>query len=768
MEVEILSSVNPIKFEGNRGEKVNTLLLIKRWNLDTLKEAMTLSYLQGDDLGLVARIAVQLSEFDFHLVERAVSRVGSVVCQSVLDQVLALVAKESPDTLIDFKEVFFTVDGRRRTPGGIFWKLFKSSVSGEDSKFVFKDNTKRQQGIRRSLVRDRWTENHLTCLKKQKTNVEIDAVKTIAKTLSMSEVSIIERLVVKRSVEYAMEVLKETEAIVSEGKSELAVVLDAEKQISRRRTPGGVFAQLIKIRSDLSESEKRFIFAKARGGRAPSMSDLISMSLAMVDRPLKSSPQPKPVDTTDAWEFQTKVGNVWEPGFIGSDNFSDSQFPECLHSDSWETCLGKIAAGLKIYNETDFIDRLVRLVDSNLILSVYRETVLLEQKGGLTLAGSSRRRTPKGVFIALLKKSVPANTMDALLKKGEDFLAPLASDGWDPVTRKSKLADKIVVELERLRVPESDYEIVRSVVELKGETYVRNLFERVRKRFNKGKWLDTPGQLFARMLKSPVGGLSNDELNRVFESARFKQEIRNLKRAPKIDTLEVSSNLSVCVREVTVGLALIGVTASDVGTIERVVQRLGEEVAKNLLLRTREIELEGGQRTRDNMRRKTPTGVYLSLLLGERISAEDSKFIFEKKLRNMDERKKEDTHFAPSLFTPVNPFRVIDNSGKDPLFLEQIKKEIRPCLAQLEYISVLDPRLETVVRALVLLGPSVTSLVDKCVFTFGEKRTEGWLEISHSQVADEKISKEALPNIYNELVKAAGGLPEETTGAIRC
>ena len=776
----IVSSVKPLKFEGNRNEKINTLLIIKRWNTGSLMEAISKSEIQDKPALLgVVRIAVQLCEFDFHLVERAVERVGVEKCMSVLKDVIGLVETESVDSLEQSKDLFFTVEGRRRTPGGIYWKIFKAQVSSEDAKFVFKDNTKRQQGIRRDLVRDRWTENHLS-LKRPRGTPEVDAVKRIAKALSMSEVSIIERLVVKKSVEYALGILRETETIVANtaSTSDLnAVVLD-DNQVKRRRTPGGVFAHLVKTRIDISESDLRFIFARATGGRAPSMSDLMSMSLAMVDRPRTVSLlAAKPVQPPD-WEYQKKVGNVWEPGFIGADNFTDN-LPEIDPTDSPETVLGKAALGLKIYNETDFLDRLVSLIPPEVIREVYAETVAVERAGGLPMGGSNaRRRTPKGVFISLLRKRVDAKLVQTLITR-----VSATADMEDSLPTVSSMADRIVIELERMRVPESDYEIVRNVVALRGESYTRTLFEKVRKRFNKGKWMDTPGQLFGRMLKSPLaGGLSNDELNTVFESTRAKQMLRTNRRpAPQVivPSSRKAQTLSAleekCVREITLGLALIGVTASDVSTIERVVQRLGDERASQLLARTSTIEAEGGLRTRDQQRRKTPSGVYLSLLTTEgKVGKEDLKMIFEKKRRipegagSSEERKKEDSHFAPSLFTPINPFRVIDNSGRDPAFTEEIKKQVRPVLSSLEFISVLDPRLETVIRGVVLLGPSLINLIDKCVHTFGEKRTEGWLEISHAQVADAKAPVESLPAIYNDLVKAAGGLHESTTGTIRC
>ena len=167
--------------------------------------------------------------------------------------------------------------------------------------------------------------------------------------------------------------------------------------------------------------------------------------------------------------------------------------------------------------------------------------------------------------------------------------------------------------------------------------------------------------------------------------------------------------------------------------------------------------------------------MYLSLLATEeKVSKDDMKYIFEKPsstaagVSAADERKKEDSHFAPSLFTPVNPFRVIDNSGKDTEFVEAIKKEIRPVLSSLEFISVLDPRLETVIRGVVLLGPSAINLIDKCVYYFGEKRTEGWLEISHAQVAEKQEPVENLPSIYKDLVKAAGGIPQVMAPTLGC
>jgi hypothetical protein len=269
-------------------------------------------------------------------------------------------------------------------------------------------------------------------------------------------------------------------------------------------------------------------------------------------------------------------------------------------------------------------------------------------------------------------------------------------------------------------------------------------------------------------------GLSNEELNLVFEASRVKQLAKKNKRSlARRATILVTPSEEQCVTEITLGIALIGVTATEVSMVERIVERLGDEKALEMLKRTQEIEREGGQKTRDQLRRKTPRGVFLSLLSTEMkgISKEDSKYIFDKPggASSTEDRKKEDSHFAPSLFTPINPLRVIDQSGREQSFIERIKKQIRPTLSELEYISVLDPRLETVIRGVVLLGPSAIHLIDQCVHVFGEKRAEGWLEISHAQVSDSKVSREELPAIYEDLVKAAGGLPSlETSAGVRC
>ena len=787
----ILKGLKPIEVELNKNDSINSMLTIRKWGFKAILDAVAKASLTDpSSLQLAVKLAYILSEFDFHLVERAVDRAGQEVCEKVLQRVKDVIAEASKnlEALVSNRDALFTIDGIRRTPGGIFWRFLKEEIAKDDSKYIFKDNTKRQQGLRRQLVREKWTENHLTVLKSQKRlklesvpelAEKLQTVKDIAASLSMSEVSIIERLVVKKGVGYARDVLSSVKEILGKSIDETSdrslVMVETPNEESaesascaRRRTPGGVFAQLVKSKSDISETDKKFIFARATGGRAPSMSDLMSMSLALQDRLVKrptaaTRPGVEEEDPpASSWEFQRKVGSSWEPGFIGQENFADP-IPDLLLGDEKQIDSEKVVAQIAIALKSprvDLIEKMARSVPGGVaaLISVYRETVALERKGGVGLSETNpRRRTPFGVFIFVLRKNFGETLVN-------HFLVPQLPAAPQVVfnlgsSKAKPLADSIIVELEKLRIAESDFDIVRNIVSLKGEFFLRSLFEKVRKRFNKGKWLDTPGQLFGKMLKL---GLSNSELNTVFATSPITK---------KTATLQDHSQ-EKCVQEVTIGLALIGVTANEVSTVERVIGRLGEERAVKMLNRTKAIELEGGQRTRDEQRRKTPSGVFLSLLsTEEKVSKEDLKYIFEKpavSTSSPEERKKEDTHFAPSLFTPVNPFRVIDNSGRDPEFIAKIKKQIRPALSQLEFISVLDPRLETVIRGVVLLGPSAIKLIDKCVHAFGEKRTEGWLEISHAQVADSETPVEQLPEIYNDLVKAAGGLPSlETTAGIR-
>jgi hypothetical protein len=769
---EILKSVKPISVEINK--TINSLLIVKRWGFHALNEAVKNSTIKDPaQLKETVRLAVSLSEFDFHLIERAVEKAGVDICERILSQVSDLVERAGKDieVLADNRDALFTIDGLRRTPGGIFWRFLKENISKDDAKYVFKDNTKRQQGLRRKIVREKWTENHLTILKKHRTS-DVRVVKDIAEELSMSEVSIIERLVVRKGTEYSRSILAEVNSVMTKELNDpyiKSIMLVSENNSSRRRTPGGVFAQIIKSKSDISESDKKFIFAKATGGRAPSMSDLMAMSLALQDKVVvvHADSSSKKINQEE-WEFQRKVGKTWEPGFVGQDNFSDPIADLKNEKGELDDILGEIARGLKLYT-IDFVEKVYQVVGRSTLVAAYKETIETERRGGLPISDDNpRKRTPKGVFVAILRKLVGSEKVDSILSIHKTALPPQVV--FETSTNSvSKIADQIIVELERLRIPESDFDIIRTLISIKGESFVRNLFEKVRKRFNKGKWLDTPGQLFGKMLKI---GLTNDELNRVFEYSRITQLARNNKliAAPRRATIILTPSEERCVSEITIGLALIGVTTNEVSTMERLVSRLGEDRALRILNRTMEIEREGGQRTRDQQRRKTPSGVFMSLLsTEEKISKEDLKYIQQDRGSvSLEERKKEDSHFAPSLFTPINPLRFIDQSGMLSEIIDRLKKEVRPSLAQLEYVSVLDPRLETVIRGVVLMGTSAIHLIDQCVYVFGEKRTEGWLEISHAQVADSNITIGQLTEIYGDLVKAAGGLPPlETSAGIR-
>jgi hypothetical protein len=500
------------------------------------------------------------------------------------------------------------------------------------------------------------------------------------------------------------------------------------------------------------------------------------------------------------WEYQRRVGTKWEPGFIGAEVYTepaptvdDSTDTDGDYSDSPENTASserdlrmivRMSVGLKI-SDVSFMERALVRLGHEKLKEVYKETLDVEKSGGLLTSDGARKRTPKGVFVQVLKKHVSREDVDYII----DFHPVTEStntkktvtyaDGTNandnereiaPDDPRAPLVQEILVELEQLRVAETDWEIVRGLVRNKGEELTRAAFEKVRRRLNRGKWNDSPGQLFARIIKND-SRVSNEDLNDVFAPARTKQNQRSAlvtSGKKKFTDVSLSQKRRLtpaeerCVVDVVLGLALAGLTPADISIIERILIRLGDETAYRMLERTKEIEAEGGQMTRDGLRRKTPGGVYLSLLTTEeQVSKEDLKYIFERanKRRDKTDRRKEDSHYAPSLFTPMNPFRVVDSCGKEPEFIEKLKAMLRPTLASLEFIPAVDPRLETVIRGVVLVGPNAINLIDRCVFALGEKKTEVLLETTQAKVLSGDISKRSIPEIYTDLVKAEGGLP---------
>ena len=139
--VEILKKTKPIQIEYNKNDKVDKSLLVKNWDMNALSSVVNSSELltSSDDFKTAVRVAILLSEFDFHLIERAVFRVGQQVVETTLNEVYDLIKRsnESLHVLADNRDNFFAVDGRRRTPGGVFWRVLKlEKISKEDAKYL--------------------------------------------------------------------------------------------------------------------------------------------------------------------------------------------------------------------------------------------------------------------------------------------------------------------------------------------------------------------------------------------------------------------------------------------------------------------------------------------------------------------------------------------------------------------------------------------------------------------------------------------------------
>src|ERR687886_2079036 len=67
--------------------------------------------------------------------------------------------------------------------------------------------------------------------------------------------------------------------------------------------------------------------------------------------------------------------------------------------------------------------------------------------------------------------------------------------------------------------------------------------------------------------------------------------------------------------------------AGPINQIRRIVQRLGPEAALSFLQETQQIEAQGGRQLPDGSRRRTPGGVFFSLVK-DRVSAKDRAAIF--------------------------------------------------------------------------------------------------------------------------------------------
>ncbi|KAF4704367.1 hypothetical protein FOZ63_004599, partial [Perkinsus olseni] len=248
------------------------------WIEEEMKSKLSLVPLTDQDaLDLIALLGRRLLEMDVHQLERAVHRLGKDTCKELLAVTERKIEENAPADAL----YLYTQDGsnRARTPGGVFWKIIKTSkdIKPEDKSFIFRGNTTRQNKIRRDKARIDLIFANLSCF--APSDPRVRAIRDIVGGLGMTETTIAERLIEKKGVDFARSILAQSLELCSDAPHERSAVAsvilrkktDAEtldgEEVQVKRTPGGVFAQLIKADESISAEDKKYIFALARGGK---------------------------------------------------------------------------------------------------------------------------------------------------------------------------------------------------------------------------------------------------------------------------------------------------------------------------------------------------------------------------------------------------------------------------------------------------------------------------------------------------------------------
>ncbi|KAF4671420.1 hypothetical protein FOZ61_000044 [Perkinsus olseni] len=327
-------------------------------------------------------------------------------------------------------------------------------------------------------------------------------------------------------------------------------------------------------------------------------------------------------------------------------------------------------------------------------------------------------------------------------------------------------------------MPASDWIIVERAVERVGASVCRRMLSRTKRFFERdfranggstSSHIETPGRVWAGLLLHKVG-VPREDLNYIFGVATLSQRrlasdvpgasgageclvVPDVVEPPPKSQQEIAKAL-------TLGLSMLTITANDLEVTGRVVERLGTDIARDMLTLTQQIEEEGGEMSRDGTRRKTPLNVFLSLLKFKRdrfgVTDEDLRYIFENPRKLRRDTIREDMHYAPSLFTPIRPFSQLEKSGRERDTIDFIKSFLVPALPCLEYIPIQDPRLDTVIAGTVFLGPAKISMVERAVYTFGSD----WVHATLQAINDDMMAAEdsifSCTNAFKQAIKEHG------------
>ncbi|EER09630.1 serine-threonine protein kinase, putative [Perkinsus marinus ATCC 50983] len=341
----------------------------------------------------------------------------------------------------------------------------------------------------------------------------------------------------------------------------------------------------------------------------------------------------------------------------------------------------------------------------------------------------------------------------------------------------------ILLELERLRLPASDWIIVERAVERVGASVCRRMLSRTKRFFERdfranggstSAHIETPGRVWAGLLLHKVG-VSREDLNYIFGVATLSQRrlisdaagtagsTKGCLVVPDVVEPPSKSHQQIA-KALTLGLSMLTITANDLEVTGRVVERLGTDVARDMLALTQQVEEEGGEMSRDGTRRKTPLNVFLSLLKFKRdrfgVTDEDLRYIFENPKRLRRDTIREDMHYAPSLFTPIRPFSQLEKSGRDRDTIDFIKSFLVPALPCLEYIPIQDPRLDTVIAGTVFLGPAKMSMVERAVYTFGSDWVHETLQKINDDMMAAEDSKFSCTTAFKNSIKEYGTMAQ--------
>lgn len=95
------------------------------------------------EIDCLVQLRMRLREKNTALLERAIHRRGVPECMELLEETLGVEAKGGQ----------LTMDGRRRTPGGVFLRLLQDRIPREDKRFIWDEQNREKRKLKRQRIR---------------------------------------------------------------------------------------------------------------------------------------------------------------------------------------------------------------------------------------------------------------------------------------------------------------------------------------------------------------------------------------------------------------------------------------------------------------------------------------------------------------------------------------------------------------------------------------------------------------------------------------